>query len=195
MSTSGSGLVIDSYNKTHQRILNFLSRLSDEQLHWRLQPEHHTLAFHAWHVGRWADHLQAAVPGMTEELSRRLAPGVQIWLVENMARRWGFNAAMLGFDQTGMEMPDEIALRLPLPAKKELLDYVQRAFAQAETAMSAIDEEQFLSPEQAQPMTEGVRGSGLVGNTVTAHLIHDNRHLGMMECLLGLQGQAGTATR
>jgi hypothetical protein len=31
------------------------------------------------HLGRWADHLQAAMPGMIEELSWRLTTGKQVW--------------------------------------------------------------------------------------------------------------------
>lgn len=195
MADSSSALVIDSYNKTHRQILDFLEKLTNEQLHWRLQPEYHSIAFHAWHVGRWNDYLQACVPGMTAELSRRLPGGVEIWEAEGLAKRWGFHAATLGFAETGMRMPDELALQLPFPPKKALLDYLERVATQAQVVMSAIDDAQFQAAEQPQPKTDGIRGGGTVGNSVLAHLNHNNRHLGMMECLLGLQGQPGTATR
>ena len=32
-------------------------------------------------------------------------------------------------------------------------------------------------------------------NVVMPHLVHDNRHLGEIECLRGLLGLRGTATR
>jgi hypothetical protein len=132
---------------------------------------------------------------MTPELGRRLGAGVQIWQAEALADRWGFSGSQLGYADTGMTMPDEVAMRLPFPAKDVLLDYIERVFALAEGAAKAIDDEQFQSAEQPQPLTEGVWGEGTVGDAVMEHLTHDNRHLGMMECLLGLQGQPGTASR
>jgi hypothetical protein len=34
-----------------------------------------------------------------------------------------------------------------------------------------------------------------VGDAILAHLVHDNRHLGEIETLRGLQGLIGTATQ
>jgi hypothetical protein len=34
-----------------------------------------------------------------------------------------------------------------------------------------------------------------VGDAVLSWFKHDNRHLGMIECMLGVQGLRGTATR
>jgi uncharacterized damage-inducible protein DinB len=195
MSESPVTLVIESYGRTHQLILKFLQRLSNEQLHWRPTPENHSIAFHAWHLGRWADYFQACVPGMTPELGRRLGLGAQIWDAEKLAERWGLNTVHLGYADTGMSMADDVAMRLTFPAKDELLDYVGRAFAVAERAVKTIDDQQFQSAEQPQPLTEGIWGQSTVGDAVMAHVTHENRHLGMMECLLGLQGQPGTATR
>jgi hypothetical protein len=139
--------------------------------------------------------MQACIPGMTPELGRRLGQGVQIWQAEGLARRWNFPSDQLGYAETGMYMADELAIRLPFPSKDVLLDYVERVFAQAERAASAIDDVQFESAEQPQPLTEGIWGESSVGNAILSHLVHDYRHLGMMETLLGLQGQSGTATR
>jgi hypothetical protein len=93
-----------------------------------------------------------------------------------------------------MQMPDEVALKLPFPPKDDLLDYVARAFAASERAVNAIDDEQLVSREQPQPMTEGIWGDKTVADAVLAHIRHDNRHLGMMEALFGLQGQPGSST-
>ena len=133
---------------------------------------------------------------MTRELSRRLPPGIQIWQTEELANHWGFNINQLGYAETGMNMPDEVAMRLSFPAKVILLDYVEKAFTEAERAVNALDDQQFLSAEELQPMTLGVwKEGGTVGSAVMTHISHDNRHLGIMECILGLQGQPGTATR
>jgi hypothetical protein len=47
-------------------------------------------------MARWEDHMQATVPGMTEELSRRLPPEKQIWEKDQLAAKWGFAPAQLG---------------------------------------------------------------------------------------------------
>ena len=194
MSDASVTLVINAYCNNHASILTYLQKPSEKQIHWRLSPETHSIAWHIWHLARWADYFQACIPGMTPELGRRLAVGVQIWDTEQLANRWGFDNAQLGFRATGMQMPDEIALRLPLPAKIELLNYMEKAFATAEEAVKAIDNEQFVAMEQLQPLTEGFGGWGTIGEWLLVHISHDNRHLGMMECLLGLQGLHGTAT-
>jgi hypothetical protein len=195
MAESPAVLVIESYCAEHQLILNFTQKLSDEQLYWQLTPDTHSIAFHLWHVARWADHIQAAFPGMTPELGRRLGPGAQIWHEDRTAERWGFRSAELGYAETGMGMTDAYATRLPFPARAELMDYVSRVFERAQQAARTIDDEQFQTPEQPQDMTDGIWGESTVGDAVMEHLTHASRHLGMMECLLGLQGQRGTATQ
>ncbi len=138
--------------------------------------------------------MQASIPGMTPELGGRLGPGVQIWQVEGVADRWGFDTTQLGYADTGMTMPDEVAMRLPFPAKEVLLDYIERSFAQVDNAARTIDDEQFQSAEQP-PLTEGIWGAWTVGDAILEHVAHDNRHLGRMKCLLGLQRQQGSASR
>lgn len=191
---SAAALVIHSYIDTHQRILAFVEKMSDAQLAWRLNDDSHSITFHAWHLARWADHFQASVPGMTVELGRRLKPGVEIWTAHNMASRWHWNSAELGYRETGMGMADAVATRLVFPPQADVLDYVRQTFALTIHAAAAIDDEQFGSAEQPQALTEGIWGGATVGDAVMSHLTHANRHLGMMECLLGLQGTRGTAT-
>ena len=195
MTTSTAQLVISSYCQSHQRILNFLQKLSDEQLHWQLTPTTLSIAWHGWHVARWADHFQAALSGMTPELGQLLDEGVQSWHTEKIAEKWGFDSTLLGYAETGMGMRDEVATTLPFPVKAVLLDYIGRVFECAEERTQQITDEHFQLMEQEQPMTVGIYGAGTVGNAIMAHVTHINRHLGMMECLLGLQGTSGTATR
>jgi hypothetical protein len=194
MSLTPVAIVTDAYCQTHQRILNLAEKLSEEQLHWRYTPTGHSIAFHLWHVARWADHLQAAIPGMTPELDHRLGPRPQLWEANDLAVRWGFDPDQLGYGATGMTMPDEVAANLPFPSKSELLAYLRQVFVAAEQAVKAIDEREFQAAEQPQPLTEGIWGESVVGDAVVTHLTHTNRHLGMIECLAGLQTGAGTAT-
>jgi len=194
MSDSAATLVMKKYLYTHNRILRYLQKLSDEQIHWRPSAQTHSIAWHAWHVARWVDYTQAVVPGMTPELSKRLPAGTQIWYTEDVAKRWGFDNAQLGFAATGWEMTDEVAWHLSFPAKAELLDYVEKSFREVERVVKAIDDEQFVALEQLQPLTQGVWSEETVGDAILVHIAHASQHLGMMECLLGLQGVDGTAT-
>jgi hypothetical protein len=194
MFPSPAALTIATYRLTHRRILGLGDKLTEEQLGWQAVPGSQTIAFHLWHISRWADYFQATVPGMTPELGQRLGPGQQIWEAESLATRWGFEPAQLGYAATGMQMPGDIATGLIFPPKAELLHYLHQAFTAADRAVDAIDDQQFTAAEQFQPMTEGIWGESTVGDAILAHIVHENRHLGAIECLLGLQTGSGTAT-
>src|SRR5262245_8326540 len=144
MADSPAALVINAYNEIHQSMLTFLQKLSDEELRWTLPSGSLSIAWHAWHIARWADNLQAAIPGMTPELTRRLGMGVQLWHTEGMRDRWGFQADELGYDETGMNMLDAVAFQMSFPIKAVLLDYFERVLASAERAVSSIDDGQFV---------------------------------------------------
>jgi hypothetical protein len=194
MPTSALSMIVTAYLRTHALALAVAEEAREEQLHWQPQSGRHSLAFHLWHMARWADHLQASLPGMTPELGRRLGSGLEIWTSEKIAQQWGLDTAALGFAQTGMMMGDDVAGQLRFPAKEQLVAYMRQVFAAAERAVQSLDEEQFYAPEQPQPLTEGIWQEGPVGNVILVHLTHDNRHLGMIECLRGLQLGSGTAT-
>jgi len=195
MTDSSFTLVIEAYSEIHERTLAFLRKLSEEQLQWHPSPDTLSIAWHAWHLARWADHIQASFPGMTPELGHRLGAGAQIWQAEGVAAQWGFEPAQLGWGETGMEMADDVAVRLIFPAKDRLLDYVAKAFGAAIRSVGMIDAEQFNAIEQPQDLTEGVWGESTVGDAIMEHLTHASGHLCMIECLLGLQGQSGSASR
>jgi hypothetical protein len=87
-----------------------------------------------------------------------------------------------------MLMDEALAAGLPLPPKDVLVAYARRAFAAAEAAIAAIDDAELLRDRTDQPGTP-------VGRAILVHIVHDNRHLGEIECLRGLLGLKGTATR
>lgn len=177
-----------NYARTHQLLFGLLERVTEAQFIWRPSPLAHNIAYEVWHLSRWADHLQARLPQMTEELSRCLAPRAEIWLAEDLAAQWGFPAALeLGHDQTGMGVADITAARLPMPARHVLVNYARRAFAAADEAVGKIPEDQYLQVNRENP-------EETVYEVVLEHMAHEARHLGMIEALLGLQGVRGTAT-
>ncbi len=89
MTASPTTLVTNELNRTHRLLLTFLQKCSDEELHRNLLSGSHSIAWHAWHTARWADFVQASLPGMTPELGHRLGPGVEIWHRDDLAANWG----------------------------------------------------------------------------------------------------------
>jgi hypothetical protein len=188
MSKSATALVIKAYRDGHESLLRLVQPLSDEQLNWRPSAVTNCIAFHLWHLARWADHFQAAIPGMTDELGDVLGPRTQIWYEENLTVKWGFDSAMLGFDETGLEMDHAAAVALGFPGKVELTDYARRAFSIAEQTVPAINLATFVQAEKPQPLTEGLwQPDGTVGWALLEHLTHDHVHIGLIQGLLEQQ--------
>jgi len=182
------------YRDENAEVLKKVSDLSDEQLAWQPHPACNSVAFLLWHIARYEDHMQATVPGMTPELSRRLPPGQQTWDRDHLAKQWGFNSTELGELELGTGF-DRDASNEPLwPHKEILLEYARQAFTAVERAISFIDEEQFEELEQSQfdneYMKESMANSGTVGNAVMDHIIHTTHHLGEIYYLVGLMKQS-----
>lgn len=200
MNTSAASLIASWYRKTHERILESVEDLSEEQLAWQPPFGTHSIAWNLWHLARWADHLQESVSRMTPELASRLGPTQQLWEADGLAERWGWTALSLGFEQTGTHMEAGSAAQLPLPRKDVLLEYVRRAFATADRAVGAIDDQQLYQADETSAQFnaayhgEPAQAEGRVGDAVLTHLAHDNRHLGEIEALRGQQGLNGSAT-
>ncbi len=169
------------YCDTQDDLLELVESLTDEQIAWTPNATTPSIGFHLWHIARWADYLHEMVNGR----------GSQLWERENLAARWDMATASLGYAQTGMAMDDSIAMTLPLPGKDLLLDYARRAFALAQQAVGTISDESFFQVYEDFHV-DGWHG-GRIGPIITTWLTHDNRHTGMIECLVGLQGMHGTA--
>jgi len=184
------------YRRTHTRFLKVIEELEDAQLR-RQWPHANSIGFDAWHCGRWADHLQMLLPGMTEGLMERLGAREQIWVKESLARRWGYPADKLGHVETGMGMDESLAAALPLPDKTVLLDYVRRSFSAADDAVGRLVDSDLLAPaavtDDDAPWLRG-QAKGPPASWVVGYSDHDNRHLGMIEARRGLIGLRGSAT-
>jgi DinB superfamily len=179
-------MILERVQKTHRRLLEITEDLSEERLNW--YPGAHTpsIGFHLWHMARWADRLQATLPRMTASGSE---PVRELWEAEALAQRWGWYTDTLGYEQTGMEMSDEMAVDLTLPPRDALFDYARRAFDAADRAVAIIDDQQL-----EQRGIDIYEHENSVGYVLLVHLSHASRHLGMIECLRGVQGLRGTAT-
>lgn len=91
----------------------------------------------------------------------------------------------------GTGLSDEKAQTLPIPKKDELIDYLQCSYEAVENFVALLDERypNFDNvDDELKKKLENIRVNLLV------FLSHDCRHLGMMECLKGLQTGFGSAT-
>ena len=187
--------IMNYYRDTNADILKTISALSDDQIAWQPHPACNSIAFLLWHMARWEDHMQATVPGMTEELSRRLPPTQQIWERDQLAAKWGFNPTQLGELELGTGFDRNVSDEPSWPKKEILLEYARQTFAAVEHAISFIDEEQFEEIERSQFDNEYMQGtmeqSVTVGNAVMEHLMHTTHHLGEIYYLIGLMKQIG----
>ena len=181
MSKSIMAEIARKYRDTQGTLLELVDSLTDEQLSWTPNQTTPGIGFHIWHTARWADYLQEIIHGQ----------GNQLWEKEDIATRWDMVTASLGYAQTGMSMDDKTAMTLKIPKKALLLDYTSRAFDLAQQAVDGIGDADFYR------VYECLHGEtwhdGQIGPIISTWMTHDNRHLGMIECLIGIQGMHGTA--
>ena len=175
--------IAEYYRGRHALVLKLVRPLDDQQLLWRPNETTPSIAFHVWHLARWADYLREMIAGT----------GVQIWEEDGLAAQWGFDEANLGFAETGLGMADGVLSSLPFPPGETLLAYAEKTFAEADQAVGRVSDDQFHQMVQDRHGAEWKEMG--VGGAILNWLVHDSRHLGMIECLLGAQGLRGTATR
>ena len=173
--------ICEQYRNTHENLLDLIVDLTDEQIGWTPNATTPSIGFHIWHLARWADYLQEMINGQ----------GSQLWEKEELGIRWNMETASLGYAQTGMSMDDKAAMTLRMPGKELLLDSFNGAFAAAQRTVEGINDKEFYK------IYEGFHGKnwhdGHIGPIISTWMTHDNRHLGMIECLVGVQGIHGSA--
>lgn len=153
--------------------------LTEEQLRWQPNSMTPSIRFHLFHIARWADRLHQ----LLTEADR------QVWHAEGIAGRWGLEPAVLGFGESGAMIDDEVAMALRLPERETLLAYCNRVLTAADEALAEVGDEEMLrlaTDFQGRPFA--------IGDGIADQLSHTARHLGMIECLRGVQGLRGTAT-
>jgi len=183
VADNASAQVARFYRATHALILKVAEPLDEGQLTWQPGETAPTIAFHLWHLARWADYLQEMIA----------EDGSQVWEREGLAARWGLDPETLGFAQTGMAMADADAAAFILPSRKALIDYLRQALAAADLAVSRLSDDDWQRRVRDRHSASWQELS--IGELVVGWLAHDSRHLGMIEALLGVRGQHGTATR
>ena len=193
MSNAASSIVQRRLHEAQKYVLKMAGKLDDRQLRLLASPTSPSILFHIWHLGRWADRVQSTVPGLTPALGAKLPAGKEIWDADGVGAAWGFDDAMLGNGRTGSGMTDADAQGLPFPETATVLAYVEKAFEAVETSFAAIDDEELIKSAQLKT-AHGPIHEIITGEIMTSHLAHVSRHLGMIEALIGVMGEHGTAT-
>lgn len=181
--------VLAMFKDIHKVVLDFADEIDDDQLRWRPRGYSTSIGFHLWHLARESDFLKAIILERTPQLGTEFGEPQEIWAMENLAQKWGFPTELNATVGTGLS--DETAQTLPIPQKEEVVDYLIRSYAAIEQFVQLLDERypNFDNvDDELRKKLENIRLNLLV------FLSHDCRHLGMMECLKGLQTGFGSAT-
>lgn len=181
--------VLHNFKDIHKVVLNFAEELNDEQLNWKPEGYSTSIGFHLWHLARESDYLKAAILKYYPDLDLGFAEEGEIWARKNLAQRWGF--PLEAQETVGTGLSDEVAASLPIPKKDELLEYLRNSYETLETFIEVFDTRYANFDDLDEDLTKKVQNVRL---NLLVFLTHDCRHLGMMECLKGLQTGFGSAT-
>ena len=181
--------VLHSFKDIHKVVLHLADDLNDEQLNWKPEGYSTSIGFHLWHLARESDYLKAAILHHYPQVLTEFDGSREIWETEALAQKWGFPE---GLHQTvGTGLSDEVAATLPIPKKDELLAYLRSSYEAIEYFIETLD----INFPNFENVDEDLRKKiEMIRLNLLVFLAHDCRHLGMMECLKGLQTGFGSAT-
>jgi len=189
MSTHALYDVLHSFKDIHKVVLEFVHELNDDQLQWRPRGYSTSIGFHLWHLARESDFLRAVILERTPGLGSDFGEPKEIWVKEALAAKWGFPTDLNATVGTGLS--DEVASTLPIPSKVELIDYLKRSYVALEEFIEKLDMRYSTFDEIDDGLAKKLQNIRL---NLLVFLTHDCRHLGVMECLKGLQTGFGSAT-
>jgi hypothetical protein len=178
-----------NFKDIHKVVLNFAEELTDEQLNWKPEGYSTSIGFHLWHLARESDYLKAALLHHYPGLGLGLNDESEIWVSQDLAQKWGF--PMEAHETVGTGLSDKVAAGLPIPQKAELLAYLRNSYQALEQFVELLDTKYSTFGSLNEDLTKKIQG---VRVNLLVFLTHDCRHLGMMECLKGLQTGFGSAT-
>jgi hypothetical protein len=181
-------LLVKNYAIAHGRVIESAERTDDGSFAKSMGTRVHSVAWQVWHIARWDDRFAEVLIEKTPGLAGRFGRADQIWTAESLAKRWGLPVGQMGRRDTGTEMDDKSADALQLPAKAEVVEYARRVFARLQTVLKAVPDASVFAVMPDDP------DGDTYADNIVIYLDHVQRHLGMIEALLGLQGTPGTAT-
>jgi hypothetical protein len=181
--------ILHSFKDIHQIVLSIADDLNDEQLNWKPEGYSTSIGFHLWHLARESDYLKSAILYYNPQFIPEFGDGKEIWEKESLAQKWGFPEELR--ETVGTGLSDEVAANLPIPQKEELLSYLRCSYQDIEGFIEKLDSKYSSFENMDEELHKKIE---LVRVNLLVFLTHDCRHLGMMECLKGLQIGFGSAT-
>ena len=205
-----SGILADAITNqiiwVHEMLIRATRNLTESQ--FSFQPQNKftpSIAWHLWHIARWADRLQAGLSDRTGIVDRSGAMATERWARQNLIVEWDLDPSTLGVFEMGAEMNAKSVPLLSQQGKKRIMDYALLTFTDFDAIIKDFsDEELSLSMITATNVDfrPGVPGSLTVPSPAEVCVIddllfhegHASRHLGMIEALRGLVMEHGTVT-
>ncbi len=181
--------VLYSFKDIHKVVLDLAYELNDEQLNWKPEGYSTSIGFHLWHLARESDYLKAALLDHNPQFVPEFGDGIEIWLKESLAQKWGFPEGLR--ETVGTGLSDEAASSLPIPRKEELINYLRSSYKAIECFIESLDSKYSNFGNVDDELKKKIE---MIRLNLLVFLTHDCRHLGMMECLKGLQMGFGSAT-
>ena len=181
--------VLYMFKDIHKVVIEFAESLDEDQLRWRPKGYSTSIGFHLWHLARESDFLKTVVLERTPQLGEDFGEAKEIWAKDSLAQKWGFPTELNATVGTGLS--DEVASTLPIPPKDELMDYLRCSYEVLEKFIELLDERYPNFDNVDENLNKKLQNIRL---NLLIFLSHDCRHLGMMECLKGLQTGFGSAT-
>jgi hypothetical protein len=189
MSTPALYDVLYSFKDIHNVVLNLADDMNDEQLNWKPEGYSTSIGFHLWHLARESDYLKAAILHHNPQFVPEFGDRKQIWEKEALAQVWGFPEGL--HETVGTGLSGEVAANLPIPEKDELLGYLRSSYEAIEQFIESLDTKYPGFENMDEELKKKIE---MIRLNLLVFLSHDCRHLGMMECLKGLQTGFGSAT-
>ena len=189
MSTFALYDLLRSFKETHKVVIELADDLDDEQLRWKPEGYSTSIGFHLWHLARESDYLKAALLQYYPDIGTEFGDPIEIWQRDSLAWKWGFPEGLQ--ETVGTGLSDEAAGALPIPNKDELIKYLKESYEAIECFVEDFDTKYSHIENVDDELRKQIE---MVRVNLLVFLTHDCRHLGMMECLKGLQTGFGSAT-
>jgi hypothetical protein len=172
---------------THQEVEASVRRVDPDLFRMQLAPSAPSVAFHAWHIGRWVDRHIVSLSAFLDPA----APEPEVWTARELTTAWGLLGTNLGgFGGTGEGLDDDALAALALPDVEEVLDYVTATFRSFDALLGRVD-----AGDLERTLTDPYGDETAMAEMLLGHLSHADRHLGMIEAVRGVLGERGTATQ